>query len=213
MIEDVFRGMVEATTTDCFQELQRRYVRRHDGHWALRKAFTTHVLPAPQSDVVLPSPSPTRLRLLRSRVARLRQHVGPRTMGRLCTCSRPGEQYRREPRSRTCQDVPANAGGVTQRERERVSERDRDRHTPPHADGHTAVTHTYTHMQRKHTHTHTHTHTHVCHRHIDMHIHTPHTHVGTVARAHTDAYMYVHHSHTHTTPYIHMHTHTPHTHT
>jgi hypothetical protein len=122
VIEDVFRGMVEAMTTDQFRELERRYVRRHDGHWALRKAFTTHVLPAPQSYVVLPSPSPTRLGLLRSRVARLRQHVSPRTMGRLRTCSRPGEPYPREPRSRTCQDVPATAGGVTHTERERVCE-------------------------------------------------------------------------------------------
>jgi hypothetical protein len=71
VIEDVFRGVVQAATTDRFQELERRYVRRHDGHWALRKAFTTHVLPTPQSDVVLPSPSPTRLGLIRSRVARL----------------------------------------------------------------------------------------------------------------------------------------------
>jgi hypothetical protein len=122
VIEDVFRGMVEAMTTDRFQELERRYVRTHDGHWALPKAFTTHVLPAPQSDVVLPSPSPTRLGLLRSRVARLRQHVGPRTMGRLCTCSRPCEQYRREPLSRTCHDVPATAGGGTRTQRESVCE-------------------------------------------------------------------------------------------
>jgi hypothetical protein len=201
-------------TTDQFRELERRYVRRHDGHWALRKAFTTHVLPAPQSDVVLPSPSPTRLGLLRSRVARLRQHVSPRTMGRLRTCSRPGEPYPREPRSRTCQDVPATAGGVTHRERECVcvSERDRDRHTPPHADGHTAATHTYTYIQYKHTHTHTHTRVPSSHRHA--HTYATHARRHRRTRTHTDAYMHVHHSHTHTTPYhIHMHTHTPHTHT
>jgi hypothetical protein len=200
-------------TTDQFRELERRYVRRHDGHWALRKAFTTHVLPAPQSYVVLPSPSPTRLALPRSRVARLRQHVGPLTMGRLCTCSRPGEQHRREPRSRTCHDVPVTAGGVThtQRERERGSELERERQAHAAACRRTHRRHTHIHTYTVQAHTHTNTH--VCHRHIDMHIHTPHTHVGTGARAHTDAYMHVHHSHTHTTRHhIHMHTHTPHTH-